>query len=307
MNCSRSLCKETIGRRLAAAGAEVWGVARAEAVDPQAVELYDRWIASGAHGSMEYMERYGDVRSDPRLLLDGARSVLVAAFNYQPARRQDVGAPVIADYALGDDYHTVLRRRLDAVARDIENAYGGRTRVCVDTAPLRERYWAVRAGVGFIGLNNQLIVPGRGSRFFLGEILWTGEIEPDEPCRLSCDGCMRCVRACPGKAIEGNGGLCAARCLSYLTIEHRGELPPSAALGNRIYGCDVCQDVCPHNAGSRPGCIPEFTPRQELMALTRERVESMTQEEFSALFRNSAVKRTRISGLQRNLRALDRQ
>lgn len=304
MSCYPSPCKELIGQWFAEAGASAWGVAQATAVEPWAVDVYDRWIESGAHGGMEYMERYREVRNDPRLLLDGACSLMVAAFNYQPPRRQDAGAPVIADYALGDDYHAVLRERLSAVAGRITGAYGGVTRVCVDTAPLRERYWAVRAGVGFIGVNNQLIIPGRGSRFFLGEILWTGVLEPDPPCALTCDGCMRCVRVCPGRAIDGTGGLCAARCLSYLTIEHRGDLPQDTALGGRIYGCDACQDACPHNADAVPGRLGEFAPREALLSLTRKQVGSMTQAEFSAMFRNSAVKRTKLSGLQRNLKAL---
>ncbi|MDE7443891.1 MAG: tRNA epoxyqueuosine(34) reductase QueG, partial [Muribaculaceae bacterium] len=300
MNCCQSQCsKDRVGEWLIQAGANAWGVALAESVDPDAVAIYDRWIASGAHGGMDYLERYSDVRNDPRLLLDGAQCIIVAAFNYQPSRRQDAGVPVIADYALGDDYHTVLRQRLDRVARQLVEAYGGTTRVCVDTAPLRERYWAVRAGVGFVGISNQLIIPGYGSRFFLGEILWTGSLDPDEPCRMSCDGCMRCVQACPGAAIEATGGFCAARCLSYLTIEHRGDLPASVALGNRIYGCDRCQDVCPHNRDSRPTAIAEFEPRPALLSLTCQQIGCMTQPEFSALFRNSAIKRTKLSGLQR--------
>jgi len=251
------------------------------------------------HGDMQYMERYRDLRSDPRLLLPGAKSIISVAFNYFHHGQCDGAHGAIAAYSHGDDYHEVVRERLSAVAKEIEDTYGGTTRVCVDTAPLLERFWAVRAGVGFIGRNHMLIVPGIGSYVFIGCILTTLEITADSPCTLSCDGCGRCISSCPGNALSADG-LDARKCLSYLTIEYRGGFPDDLDLHGCLYGCDTCQRVCPHNAGAPPTEIPEFTPRPALASLTPEKAAAMTQAEFSAIMRRSAIKRTKLAGLQRN-------
>lgn len=300
---------------LAGAGVYRSAIAEVSPVDAAAVEAYRAWIASGMHGSMTYLEKYDDLRSDPRLLLEGARSVVSCAFNYfwggnggccgeHPYKEMD-GKLVWAEYALGDDYHDVVRARLSAVAQTITERTGAECRVCVDTAPLRERYWAVKSGLGFIGLNNQLIIPGAGSRFFLGEILTTLDLEPDRLSGpVSCEGCGKCVAACPGKALRADGDgrvrLDARRCLSYLTIELRGELPEDVRLGRHIYGCDECQLVCPHNRMSPLSEIEEFRPRKEILELSAQRIAEMSQEEFSSIFRRSAIKRAKLAGLQRN-------
>lgn len=300
---------------LAGAGVYHSAIAEVSPVDAAAVEAYRDWIASGMHGSMTYLEKYDDLRSDPRLLLEGARSVVSCAFSYfwggnggcygeHPYKEMD-GKLVWAEYALGDDYHDVVRARLSAVAQTITERTGAECRVCVDTAPLRERYWAVKSGLGFIGLNNQLIIPGAGSRFFLGEILTTLDLEPDRQSGpVSCEGCGKCVAACPGKALRADGDgrvrLDARRCLSYLTIELRGELPEDVRLGRHIYGCDECQLVCPHNRMSPLSEIEEFRPRKEILELSAQRIAEMSQEEFSAIFRRSAIKRAKLAGLQRN-------
>ncbi len=268
-----------------------------------------RWIESGRNASMDYMARYTDIRSDASLLLEGARSVLSVAFSF----RQPEGGrhPLISDYSLGDDYHEAIRARLMPVAAAME-ALGGTTRICVDTAPVRERYWAVKAGIGFIGLSNLLIVPGVGPKVFLAEIFWTEDAgvpdRADAP-EISCGECRRCVQACPGKALDGNGGLDARRCLSYLTIEHRGDFEHTPDLrGRRIFGCDVCQDACPHShkaCGEDMLALEEFRMRPELASLRApEDVAALTQERFSAIFRRSAVKRAKLAGLQRNARAV---
>lgn len=297
------------------AGATAIGIADAVEVDSDAADAYSRWIADGRNGTMDYLARYGDVRRDPRLLLDGAQSLIVAAFNYMPPSRQPDGMPRFADYALGTDYHEVVRERLGRFAEAIRVQWGGETRVCVDTAPLMERYWAVRSGLGFVGRNSQLILPGRGSRFFIGTVITTTHFAPDAPCTLTCGDCRRCVSACPGGAIAPCGdNACAEsraaafdarRCISYLTIEHRGPLPDGLRLGNRIYGCDACQDVCPHNRHAMPTDIPEFIPRPSIMTLTASDIATMSPEQFSAIFRHSAVKRTKLAGLQRNLTHCD--
>ncbi|MCM1517620.1 MAG: tRNA epoxyqueuosine(34) reductase QueG [Pseudoflavonifractor sp.] len=286
-----------------AVGATDIGIADAMPVDDDAATAYREWVTAGYNGTMDYLDRYDEVRRDPRLLLDGAQSLIVAAFNYMPPTRQAVGRPRFADYALGLDYHEVVRWRLDAMAGEIRSRWGGSTRVCVDTAPLRERYWAMKAGLGFIGRNGQLILPGRGSRFFIGTILTTVRFRPCPPCVTSCDGCGACVRACPGGALSDKG-FDGHRCLSYLTIEYRGDFPDGLTLGGRIYGCDVCQDVCPHNRAAKPTDIPEFMPSQRLLDLTRDDIAAMTQEQFSSIFSHSAVKRTKLVGLLRNLKAL---
>ncbi len=252
---------------------------------------------------MDYLDRYHDVRRDPRLLLEGARTMVCCAFAY--TRAGMARNTYFADYALGEDYHRVLRRRLKPVAAAMEAAVAGSaTRICVDTAPLRERYWAQRAGIGFVGLNNQLIVPGIGSAVFLAEVLWTASVKPDEPCTTRCAECGACMRACPGKALDGLGGMDARRCLSYLTIEHRGDFDPSLRLSGRIYGCDICRDVCPLGRGEdTPDVLPEFEPSPSLMRLSAGDIASMDEDTFGTLFARSAIKRTRLEGLLRNVRA----
>lgn len=278
-----------------------YAVCPVEVVAPEAVDAYRRWIQSGRHGSMDYLAKYDDVRSNPALLLEGARSMIIVAFPYRTD--EEIKLP-IALYARGRDYHEVVRERLKAVAA----ALPGETRVCVDTAPLRERYWAARAGLGRIGRNNQLFVPGFGSYCFIGTVLTTAELPPRRPFRFEednpCDGCDLCVRACPGQCISAIGeGIDARRCVSYLTIEHRGDFPDGTRLP-ALYGCDACQRVCPLNreAGLTP--VGEFRPSDALRRLTEADVAAMTGEEFSAVFRHSAVKRTKLAGLQRNLRFL---
>lgn len=320
MSFSRFLCdspalqpdgstqRRHLAQLLAEAGATAHGVATVTDVSAEARQRYGAWLAAGRHAGMTYAERYGDVRDNPALLLPGARSLVSVAFSYATRRSQCAGAPRFSRYALGQDYHTVLRRRLQCVADAMQEQYGGDWRVCTDTAPLRERYWAQQAGVGFIGINNQLIVPGHGSRCFLAEIITTLSLPADEPCALTCDGCMRCVAACPGNALCTAGeAVDARRCLSYLTIEHRGELPADANLGRRIYGCDVCQDVCPHNAcATEVAALPEFEPSEELLRLHDADIAAMTPEDFSRIFRGSAVKRCKYVGLMRNFASLQK-
>ena len=257
---------------------------------------------------MDWAARYLDVRDNPQLLLEGARSVIMVAMNYYPARFQNPDAPQFAYYAYGRDYHEVMRDRLHQLSAYIKEIAGDgvATRCCVDTAPLRERYWAVQAGIGFTGRNNTLIIPGKGSFFFLGGIVTTLDLHPDEPCRLTCGDCKACERACPGGALKDGMPVDASRCLSCLTIEHRGPLPQwvVVALGNRVYGCDECQRVCPHNSNATPCTAPEFQPSPEFLNLTAEQILGMDQQEFSRVFSHSAVKRAKLDGLQRNAESL---
>lgn len=278
-------------------GAVAWGVARAEPVEDDVCRYFESWLREGNHGEMHYLERYGDIRRDPRLLLDGARSIIVAAFPYYHHDQFDGNLSRIAAYAHGDDYHEVIRRRLEHAVAELSEGNGDAGfRICVDTAPLFERYWAVKAGVGFIGRNRMLTVPGYGSYVLLGSVVTTLELPVSEPCAMSCGDCGRCVAACPSGALLG----ASCRCLSYLTIEYRGEFTPGTDLHGRLYGCDICQRICPHNAAASETAITEFLPREALRGLTPQRAAELTQAEFSAIMRRSAIKRTKLAGLQRN-------
>lgn len=303
---SRQELKKRIVALATEAGAIRTGFARAGEVDRAAQELYLRFISDGRHGTMGYMANHLDLRADPGLLLEdgAARSLIVCAFPYfwpEPAKATDAR---FAIYARGSDYHIVLREKLQKVTAEL-SAAGFRSRICIDSAPLRERYWAVKAGVGFIGVNSQLIVPGEGSYFFLATIITEADLEPDEPCAGDCGRCGRCVKECPGGAIGDDGSFDARRCLSYLTIEYRGELPEGIRLGRNVYGCDLCQICCPHNRYVKPTEIEEFKPREDVTRLTAAKIEKMTPSEFNTIFAASAVKRVRLKGLKRNNRAVD--
>ncbi len=296
-NCARRL------------GFDACGMARACRVDDNAVLSYDNWIAGGHNDCMEYAARYMDVRNDPRLLLDGAQTVISVAINYMPLARQHPDVPQFSLYAYGRDYHEVVKKRLFELAAFIKELTGHESRPCVDTAPIRERYWAQQAGIGFTGRNNMLIIPGKGSFFFLGELVTTLPLKPDKPCSLTCGDCHWCEKSCPGGALHGGLPLDARRCLSCQLIECRGQLPEWVAekIGNRVYGCDTCQLVCPHNANAVATAISEFAPSPEFMELDMEKIEQMTPGDFRRLFGHSAVRRTRLDGLKRNLAAIKSQ
>ncbi len=281
------------------------GVAEAIPVPEHETDRYEHWLSSGGNAAMEYLERYPDIRQDPRRLLDGARSVISCAVSYYHTERQPDGIPVIASYAHGDDYHEVVRELLETLASRIRLTYGGETRVCVDTAPIRERYWAVASGVGFRGRSGLVIVPGLGTYCFLAEIITTVPFRPTGMLSVSeCDRCGMCVSKCPGHAINPDGTINASRCLSYLTIEHRGDMPEGFSTGGRLYGCDTCQAVCPHNRDIALSRHKRFSLRPAYNSLTPERIESLTPEEYASIFRHSAIRRARLSGLRRNLRHL---
>ena len=292
-----------IKSQAASLGFDACGFAAATPVDDEAVARYDRWIERGHHGCMSWAAGHRDLRRDPSLLLEGARTVISLALNYYPARFQPPEALRVAYYAYGRDYHEVLRERLTALARFVEQTTGCATRPCVDSAPIRERYWAQRAGLGFIGRNNCFIIPGKGSFFFLGEIVTTAELPPDEACTLTCMECGRCVASCPSGALGDDGTVDATRCLSCLLIEnHAEQLPEWVAdvIGNRVVGCDECQLCCPHNAHAVATTVEDFLPTDEVMTLTRERIEAMTAGEFKRTFAHSAILRLRYKTLRRN-------
>ena len=286
-------------------GASSVGITPVLRVSADAREMYDSWISDGCHAGMSYLERYTDVRNNPVLLLDGAKSLIMAAFSYanpEAIRLMNRAKhPLIAEYALGKDYHIEVRNRLILAGNKLCENFGGQYRVCVDTAPLRERYWAQQAGLGFIGLNNYLIIPGQGAHFYLGAILWTGEItdEYDRPCNDNCGFCGKCIEACPMGALSPQGRLDARQCLSYLTIESRDPLPENTNLGGRIFGCDTCRRVCPHEPENPPQTpLNEFIARPDVTNLSACDWRGMTSEQFNRLFRNSAVKRAKLDKLK---------
>ena len=286
------------------------GIARAEAVDSDTAEGYRRWIADGHHASMQYLADNIEKRLDPRLLMEGVKSIVCVALSYAPAERMPADQYQIACYAYGKDYHDVMKQKLHALAAacGISNY-----RAFCDTAPVLERYWAQRAGLGWIGRNRQLIIPHAGSMFFLGELFLTEELEYDTPARNRCGRCHACIDACPTQALIPNESflnshfslLNSNKCLSYLTIEHRGPIPNSSFLiPNSIYGCDRCQDACPWNRFAVPTTEQAFHPSPALMAMTKEAWHNLTIEQYRTLFRGSAVKRAKYEGLMRNIRNL---
>lgn len=326
-----------IRREVFAVGAYACGVVRAMPVTAEAVARYEEWLADGNAGNMDYLGRYGEVRRDPRLLLDGegARTLIVTLFAYQDNVHPAEGVPYIAHYALGQDYHDVLRRRLKTVIGQLRPRFGGKWRICVDSAPLMERYWAARAGLGVIGDNGCLIVPGVGANFFIATIVTTAQMPTDDPVEGTshCLGCGRCVRACPTGALRGDGSVDARRCISYLTIESHDDIPADIPTGNTLYGCDVCRRACPlaccktdigqgrqlehsenlknseHSSVSTSGkfaetmtVLPEFTPDSRLLSMTVADWRALDDEGYAALIAHSAMRRVSLDKLRSTLR-----
>lgn len=308
INSCHFLCKDEIRAKAIECGFDVCGFAKAEPVDELHIAMYDRWLEEGKHGELEYMEKYADLRKDPTTLLNGAKTVICLAMNYYPQIKRADCEPYFAYYAYGKDYHKVIRKRAEKLAEFISSKTNAAMRICVDTAPVRERYWAQKSGIGFVGKNNQLIVPGKGSFFFLAEIITTLEIEPDKPCSLSCGRCQRCLDACPAGALSENSALDASKCLSCLTIEYRKPFNESMEkmLGNHLYGCDECQLACPHNNFAKPNDIPEFQPTEEFLNLGEKELANLTEDNYIRIFSGSAIKRAKYSGLLRNINAVIR-
>jgi epoxyqueuosine reductase len=282
------------------------GIAKAQPLDEEARRL-EQWLHRGFHGKMQYMENHFDLRTDPTKLVPGAKSVIVLMHNYFPKeKQQDPEAPKIARYAFGEDYHFVLKRKLKDLLAFIRREIGEVNGRCfVDSAPVMERDWARRAGLGWTGKNTLLIHPKAGSFFFLSELILDLELVADDPMQDYCGTCRRCIEACPTKAISPEGYLLdASKCISYLTIELRDETLPEEFRGkmeNWMFGCDICQEVCPWNRFSKPHEEPAFEPKTDLLSMTKREWEEITEEVFQKVFKNSAVKRTKCRGLKRNI------
>ncbi len=282
------------------------GVSRAEFLDEEAPRL-EHWLRQGFHGSMGYMENHFDKRLDPRKLVPGARTVVSLLFNYYPEREQRPDAPRISKYAYGEDYHYVLRRKLKELLAFIRDEIGEvNGRVFVDSAPILEKAWAARSGLGWIGKHSNLLTKSEGSFYFLAELISDLELPEDGPVTDHCGSCTACIDACPTDAIPLPYTVDASRCISYFTIELREEIPSAFAgtFEDWMFGCDICQDVCPWNRFSTPTAEPAFRPREEILGYSRGEWEELTEDVFGEIFSKSAVKRTKYTGLMRNLEFL---
>lgn len=298
---------EAIKEKALALGFSKVGIASVGDLSGETANLSE-WLARKYHGTMDWMERGFEKRNDPRAVVPNARSVIAVAMNYYAdvvhSNDPDVGK--ISRYAWGDDYHDVMKDRLEKLYRFItEEAAGSSGRYYVDTGPVMDKVWAARAGLGWQGKHTNLITKEFGSWVFLGEIITDLELESDAPMTDFCGTCTACIEACPTKAIVEPYKLDATKCISYLTIEHHGEIPNeiNPQLDNWVYGCDICQDVCPWNSFQQETDEPAFRPREANMAPPLEQLAQLSQEDFSERFRRSPVKRTKREGLIRNARA----
>ncbi|MBI1224767.1 MAG: tRNA epoxyqueuosine(34) reductase QueG [Bacteroidetes bacterium] len=289
-------------------GFDFVGFAKAAPLDEEARRL-EAWLNLGYQGKMSYMANHFDLRTDPTKLVPGAKSVVMLMHNYFPKEKQlDPDAPKFAKYAFGDDYHHVLKGKMKELLSFIRENIGEVDGRCfVDSAPVMEREWAKLAGLGWTGKNTLLIRPGAGSYFFLATMILDMPLATADPILDHCGTCRRCIEACPTDAISTNGYLLdASKCISYLTIELREEIPKSfeGKMAGWAFGCDICQEVCPWNRFSKPNNEPAFEPHPDLLTMKTSEWQEITEEVFQKLFKKSAVKRTKYEGLRRNLKFL---
>ena len=281
------------------------GFAKAEQMEEEARRL-ETWLNQGNHGKMAYMANHFDKRIDPRKLVEGAKSVITLLYNYHTTKEQvDKSAPKISKYAYGKDYHFIIKDKLKSLLQLIQENVGQVSGRCfVDSAPLLERDWARRSGTGWVGKNTMLIHPRQGSYFFLAELILDLELVYDGPIKDYCGRCRRCIDACPTEAISPEGYvLDGSKCISYFTIELKEAIPEEykGKFENWMFGCDICQEVCPWNRFSKTHQEPDFEPHPDLLKMSKNDWEEITEEVFRELFRKSAVKRTKFKGLKRNI------
>ena len=288
----------------ASLGFSFCGLSRAEFLNEEAPRL-EEWLKRNYQGKMSYLENYFDKRLDPTKLVPGAKSVISLVYNYYPEK--DLGQTdqfKIAKYAYGEDYHFVIKERLKSFLQNIQHEIGEvNGRAFVDSAPVMERAWAKRSGLGWIGKNSLLLNREMGSFFFLAELIIDLELDYDQPVRDYCGTCTACMDACPTEAIPEPYVVDGSKCISYFTIELKEEIPPEVKgkFDNWIFGCDICQDVCPWNRFSRPHHEKRFEPHPDLAGMTKQDWREITEEVFEKLFEKSAVKRTKLEGLKRNI------
>ena len=284
------------------------GISKATFLETEAHQL-DQWLKEKRNGKMAYMENHFDKRLDPRLLVDNAKSVVSLALNYFPENIQkDTLAPKISKYAYGEDYHYVIKNKLKQLVEFIHEEIGEvGGRVFVDSAPVMDKAWAKKSGMGWMGKNTNIIHPKHGSFFFIAELILDLELQEDGPIKDYCGTCTRCIDACPTDALNTPYKIDGSKCISYLTIELKDAIIPSEFHGkmdNWAFGCDICQDVCPWNRFSKPTNEPKFNPHSDLLSMSKNDWQELTQEIFKELFKNSAIKRTKHEGLKRNINFL---
>ena len=288
-------------------GFDFCGISKATFLEEEAPRL-EQWLLQNMHGKMKYMENYFDKRLDPRKLVDGARSVISLLYNYFPSTSPvDESAPKISKYAYGKDYHFVVREKLKEllyfISETIGNVHG---RAFVDSAPVLDRAWAKKSGLGWVGKNTNLITRQSGSFFFIAELIIDLDLEPDGPIEDYCGTCTACIDACPTDAIIQPYVVDGSKCISYFTIELKDEIPldVKGKFANWAFGCDICQDVCPWNRFSKPHQEPAFIPSDDMISMKKKEWEEITEDVFKKLFSESALKRTGYKGLSRNLKFL---
>lgn len=293
-----------IKKKAAELGFLYCGISAATFLETEAPRL-EQWLHQGKHGQMQWMENHFDKRLDPRLLVDGAKSVVTFLINYFP--KEDIareGDYKISKYAYGQDYHMVIKDKLRQVLDEIQSSIGAvNGRAFVDSAPVMDKAWAVRSGAGWIGKNSNLIRPKAGSFFFIGELILDLELLPDPPMQDYCGTCTKCIDACPTQAITEPYVVDGSKCISYLTIELKDNIPAEFAgkMDNWIFGCDVCQDVCPWNRFSVVNDVLEFDLNKDIKDLGSKDWQEITKEVFNKTFKDSPIKRTKWEGLKKNI------
>lgn len=280
------------------------GISKADFLEDEATKL-ENWLKAGSHGKMTYMENHFDKRLDPRLLVDNAKSVISLLFNYYtPEEQGDSLAPKISKYAYGEDYHFIIKDKLKSFMNEIYQEIGEVSgRVFVDSAPVLDKAWAKKSGLGWMGKNANIIHPKEGSFFFIAELILDLDLEYDGPIKDYCGTCTKCIEVCPTGAIQPYK-VDGSKCISYLTIELKDEIIPkefSGKMENWMFGCDICQDVCPWNRFAKKHSEPRLDPHENLLKMSKADWEDLTEEVFNEIFRKSAVKRTKLSGLRRNI------
>lgn len=281
------------------------GIAKARFLEEEAVHL-EEWLKSGKNAGMQYMENHFDKRLDPRLLVDGAKSIISLSLNYFPEQQQNPNSYLVSKYAYGNDYHDVIKAKLKILLQKLKDKYGDiNGRAFVDSAPVMDKVWAKESGLGWIGKHTNLLSKKQGSFFFLAELIIDLECEYDQAFQSDhCGTCTNCIDACPTEAIVAPYVLDASKCISYLTIELKGEMPNEmqGKLDNWIFGCDVCQDVCPWNRFSIAHNEFAFQNNSEWFQYSKKEWQEITEESFQVIFKNSPIKRARFEGLSRNIK-----
>lgn len=301
---TRKSNSERIKKRAFELGFMACGIAKAEFLEEEAPRL-ENWLKENRHGKMSYMENHFDIRLDPRILVDGAKSVISLTYNYFPEKIQNQGSYKIAKYAYGIDYHFVVKEKLKELLNYIQEEIGEvNGRAFVDSAPVLEHAWAQRAGIGWVGKNSLTLSKQKGSFFFLSELILDLDLDYDEPMSTDhCGSCTKCIDSCPTEAILPNRKIDGSKCISYFTIELKDQIPEemSGKFDDWIFGCDVCQDVCPWNRFSLPTQEEKFNPKDELIQYSKSDWEEITEDLFKNIFQKSPVKRTKFEGLKRNI------